>query len=136
MLFVVRRLQELGRARKIPLYMCFINLQKAYDSIDRELLWEVLARSGVPTKMLMVILNFHEGMRGRVRAYDGEHSEWFDVTQGQRQGCVMFSLPRRSTVVMVHLTFSEAPHLRSSIPRPETDLGKTNTPKPTKTLMA
>ena len=28
MLFVVRRLQELGRARKIPLYMCFMDLQK------------------------------------------------------------------------------------------------------------
>ena len=27
MLFVVRRLQELGRARKTPLYMCFIDLQ-------------------------------------------------------------------------------------------------------------
>ena len=38
MLFVVHRLQELGRARRIPLYMCFIDLQKAYDSVDRELL--------------------------------------------------------------------------------------------------
>ena len=37
MLFVVRRLQELGRARKIPPYMCFIDLQKAYDSVNREL---------------------------------------------------------------------------------------------------
>ena len=52
MLFVVRRLQELGRPRKIPLYMCFIDLQKAYDSVDRELLlWFVLARFGVPEKM-------------------------------------------------------------------------------------
>ena len=29
MLFVVRRLQELGRARKLPRHMCFIDLQKA-----------------------------------------------------------------------------------------------------------
>ena len=43
MLFVVRRLQELGRVRKIPLCMCFIDLQKAYDS-DRELLRVVLLR--------------------------------------------------------------------------------------------
>ena len=67
MLFVVRRLQELGRARKIPLYMCFIDLQKAYDSVDRELLWVVLARFGVPEKMLTVIRQLHEGMRARVR---------------------------------------------------------------------
>ena len=55
MLFVVRRLQELGRARKIPLYIFFIDLQKTYDFVDRELLWVVLARFGVPEKMLTVI---------------------------------------------------------------------------------
>ena len=48
MLFVVRRLQELGRARKIPLYMCVIDLQKAHNSVDRELLWLVLARFDIP----------------------------------------------------------------------------------------
>ena len=37
MLFVVRRLQELARRKRIPLYMCFVDLQKAYDSVDREL---------------------------------------------------------------------------------------------------
>ena len=79
MLFVVRRLQELGRARKIPLYMCFIDLQKAYDSVDRELVWVVLARLGVPDNMLTVSHQFHEGMRARVRTDDGEHSQWFDA---------------------------------------------------------
>ena len=64
MLFVVRRLQELGRARRIPLYMCFIDLQEC-DSVDRELLWVVLARFGVPEKMLTVIRQFHEGVRAR-----------------------------------------------------------------------
>ena len=48
MLFVVRRLQELLRAWKIPLYMCFIDLQKEYDSVDRERLWVVLARFSIP----------------------------------------------------------------------------------------
>ena len=52
----------------------------------------VLARFGVPEKMLTVIHQFHEGMRARVRADDGEHSEWFDVTQGLRQGCVLSPL--------------------------------------------
>ena len=89
MLFVVRRLQELGRARKIPLYICFIDLQKAYDSVDLEMLWVVVARFGVPEKMLTAIRQFHEGMRARVRTNDGEHSERLEVTQRLRQGCVL-----------------------------------------------
>ena len=74
------------------MYMCFIDLQQAYDSVDRELLWVVLARFGVAENMLTVIRQFHEGMRARVCTDDGEHSEWFDVTQGLRQGCVLSPL--------------------------------------------
>ena len=43
MMFVIRRLQELARKKRIPLYVCFIDLTKAYDSVDRTLLWTVLA---------------------------------------------------------------------------------------------
>ena len=38
MMFVIRRLQELARKKRIPLYVCFIDLTKAYDSVDRTLL--------------------------------------------------------------------------------------------------
>ena len=68
--------------------MCFIDRQKAYDSVDRAL-WEVLTRSDAPIKMLTVARNFREGMWARVRSDDGGHSEWFSVTQGLRQGCVL-----------------------------------------------
>ena len=63
MLFIVRRLQDLGRRRRIPLYMCFIDLQKAYDWVNRELLWKELARAGIPAEMIAVICKFHVGMR-------------------------------------------------------------------------
>ena len=82
MLFVVRRLQEFGRDKKIPLYMLLIHLQNAYYSVDRELLWEMFASFGVASKMLAAIRLCHEGMRACVRTHDGEHLEWFDVTQG------------------------------------------------------
>ena len=69
--------------------MLFIDLQKSYDSVDLELSWQVLTHVGVPTKMLTIIGNFHEGMRARVPTDDGEHSEWFDVTQGLRREHVL-----------------------------------------------
>ena len=38
MMFVVRRLQEVGRKASVSLHMCFVDLQKAYDTFDRTLL--------------------------------------------------------------------------------------------------
>ena len=67
MMFVIRRLQELARKKRIPLYVCFIDLTKAYDSVDRTLLWTVLARFRVPQNMNSVIRQFHDGMRACVR---------------------------------------------------------------------
>ena len=42
------------RDENLPLRV-FIDLQKAYDSDDRELMWELLARFDVPAIMLAVI---------------------------------------------------------------------------------
>ena len=55
MMFVIRRLQELARNKRSPLYVCFIDLTKAYDSVERALFWTVLARFGVPQNIISVI---------------------------------------------------------------------------------
>ena len=54
-MFVVRSLQEIGQKAGVYLFMCFIDLQKAYDTVDRNLLWQVLTRVGVPPQILAVI---------------------------------------------------------------------------------
>ena len=91
MMFVVRRLQELG-GKYTPLYLCLIDLAKAYDSVDRSLLWHVLARFGVPPRKLVVISQFHDAIQARVQLDDGEYLDKFDVRQGLRQGCVLAPL--------------------------------------------
>ena len=92
MMFAVRRLHELGRKARVPLFLCFIDLQKAYDSVDRTLLWQVLARFGTPPQMIEVIRQFHDGMRACVRSDDGRCSEWFDAAQGLRHVWVLYPL--------------------------------------------
>ena len=89
MMFIVRRLQELGRTSNTPLEICFIDLAKAYDWVDRVLLWVVLARFGVPPRMFKVIRMLHDGRRARVQLDAGDFSAWFNVCQGLRQGCVL-----------------------------------------------
>lgn len=75
------------------MYMCLVDLQKAYYSVDRELQWKILARAGVvPDEMITVVTrHFHDSMLTQVRMDDGPFQHWFDFTQGLRQKCVLSS---------------------------------------------
>ena len=78
--------------------------KKTYNSVLRELPWEVVTRSGVQTKTLTIFRSIQEGMRARLRTDDGEHSEWSEVTKGLRQGSVLSPL-------MFYLFFAGALHI-------------------------
>ena len=45
---LLRQLIERFRERKRNLYMIFIDLEKAYDKVPREVLWWTLMKKGVP----------------------------------------------------------------------------------------
>ena len=76
MIFAVQRLQALRRKARVLVFLCCIDLQKAYNSVGRTLLWQVLARFGVPPQMTKdVIRQFHDGMKACVRNDDGRCSE-------------------------------------------------------------
>ena len=86
--FSIRQLQEKCHEEKKNLYMAFIDLSKAFDTVNRELLWRVLQKFGVPAKYLSVLRQFHDGMQARVRA-GGLTSDPFPVAVGVKQGCVL-----------------------------------------------
>ena len=88
MIFALRQVQEKAREQNTDLYMVFIDLTKAFDTVNREALWKVLIKLGLPKNMVSVITSFHSGMKGSVRV-GGETSDNFDVTNGTKQGCVM-----------------------------------------------
>ena len=88
MIFSLRQVAEKVREKNKELYMVFIDLTKAFDTVNREALWKVLKRLGIPDNMLSVIVSFHEGMKGAVVS-DGDISDPFNVTNGTKQGCVM-----------------------------------------------
>ena len=130
MMFVVRRLQEIGRKAGVSLFMCFIDPQKAYDTVDRTLLWQVLTRIGVPPQMIAVIQQFHDGMRACVRPDDGVCSDWFEVEQGLRQGCVLspllFNIFFAAVLTVVLQRFSEEPAILAELvhlKEPPTSMG-------------
>ena len=88
MIFSLRQIQEKAMEQNQELYMVFVDLTKAFDTVSRDALWKVLAKLGVPEKMLNVIVSFHEGMCASVRS-NGQQSDCFSVTNGTKQGCVL-----------------------------------------------
>ena len=130
MMFVVRRRQEVGREAGVSLYMCYIDLQEAYDTVDRTLQWQVLTRIGVPPQMIAVIRRFHDGMRACVQPDDGVCLDWFEVEQGLRQGCVLspllFNIFFAAVLNVVLQRFSEKPAILAELTHlkdPSTSMG-------------
>ena len=88
MVFVARQLIKKAIEHDTPLYVIFVDLKKAYDSIPREALWLVLGKLGIPPTLLSLIRSLHVGMRARVRI-SGRLTEDIYVNNGLRQGCTL-----------------------------------------------
>ena len=89
MTFVARQLMEKAKEHGDSLFIMFVDLKKAYDSVLRNALWTVLAKcGGVPSTMLSIIRSFHDGMEAGVRV-GSTVTDNFEVQNGLRQGCKM-----------------------------------------------
>ncbi len=70
------------------LFVAFMDLEKAYDRVDRKGLWDTLRVYGVGGQLLEGLRSFYENASTFVRV-NGELSESFSVEVSVRQGCVM-----------------------------------------------
>lgn len=62
MIFTTRQLQEKYREQHQVLFVAFTDLFKTFDTVDRELLWNVLAKFGCPAKLVNIFRQLHDGM--------------------------------------------------------------------------
>ena len=88
MVFALRQLQEKCKEQNKGLYITFVDLTKAFDTVSRKGLWQILERLGCPPKFLNMIIQLHENQQGRVR-YNSDFSEPFPIDNGVKQGCVL-----------------------------------------------
>ena len=77
------------------LYCCFIDFQKAFDSVDRVKLWHKIFQSGVQGKMLKIIRSLYNNVKSCVK-YKGILGEFFSnkvgLMQGETLSPLLFSL--------------------------------------------
>ena len=70
--------------------MC-IDLRKAYDSVNRELLWRVMRGYGLSEKVVGLLKSLYEKTSARVRV-NGVLSDELLSKTGVKQGCVLSPL--------------------------------------------
>ena len=85
-IFCLRQISEKCYERNRDVYMCFVDLEKAYDRVPRDKLFEVLSEYRVQGQLLRAIKSMYRESRAAIRI-DSRISSWFDVGNGVRQGC-------------------------------------------------
>ncbi|GJW87601.1 retrovirus-related pol polyprotein LINE-1 [Tanacetum coccineum] len=82
---IIRTHMEKYRERQKDLHLAFLDLEKAYYSVLRQLIWKTLRDKGTPMKYIKVIQDMYEGARICVRTPTG-NSEYFLVDVELHQG--------------------------------------------------
>ncbi|KAG0712108.1 ATPase family AAA domain-containing protein 3-B [Chionoecetes opilio] len=66
----------------------YVDLKKAFDSVHRESLWDLLRLRGIPARTIGLITGLYSGTESAVKCGAGV-SSFFPVNTGVRQGCVL-----------------------------------------------
>ena len=62
MIFTAQQLQEKCQEQNVDLYMTFVDLTKAFDTVSREGLWKIMAKFGCFAEFIAMVRQFHDGM--------------------------------------------------------------------------
>ena len=89
--FILRALVERARAKGAKLYICAVDLEKAFDCVDRQLLWDALKRSGIGGCMLSALQALYADVPVCIKTEEGLSST-FQSTIGVKQGCPLSPL--------------------------------------------
>ena len=87
-IFSLRAMLELRYEFRRPTIITFVDFKAAFDSVDRDGLWNILYWDGVPLKLRNILKAMYLQTQSTVRAY-GQLSEPFIIRSGVRQGALL-----------------------------------------------
>jgi hypothetical protein len=83
-LFCIKSLLHMRHQHNLPLYIMFVDLVKAYDTVNHELLFQILERYGAPNKYVDAIRRLYSSLIAKISI--GTEKAEISQTVGVRQG--------------------------------------------------
>ena len=118
-ILTLRRIIEGVKANNLPAILTFIDFKKAFDSIHRGKMMQILRAYGIPPNLLRAIERMYTNTKAKVTTPDGE-TELFDITAGVLQGDTLAPF-----LFIIVLDYA----MRKALGDREDDLGFTITPR-------
>jgi len=88
MLFVLQNIIDKVKSTTEELYITFIDYSKAFDSVIHNHLFETMDKMGFPRHLIALLSSLYTEQKGTIR-WDDQQSDFFDITKGVRQGCIL-----------------------------------------------
>ena len=87
-IFNLKMIIQKYREVNTDLHTCFIDYSKAFDCVKLEKLWQTLQEMNFDKNIFSLTKSVYEDQQSAVQLENGT-TEWFPVTKGVRQGCIL-----------------------------------------------
>ena len=90
-IFIMRQVQEKFLSKNKKLYHVFVDLEKAFDRVPRDVIRWALRKQGVPERLINLVMALYKEAKSRVKTVAGT-SEEFEIRVGVHQGSALSPL--------------------------------------------
>ena len=87
-LFTLTQIIEKKMARKQEIYLLYVDLKKAYDSVPQSKLWEALEKTNISITLIKAVQELYKNNTSQVKKGQTV-SKGFSINKGLKQGCCL-----------------------------------------------
>ena len=87
-MFILTQVIEGVKSSGRQCFIAFMDIEKAYDRINRSLMWEICKKVGLNPKIINILKSLYSDTKAKY-SLGGIESDWVESKRGVRQGCIL-----------------------------------------------
>ena len=88
-IFALPQILEQSAEWNTPVYVGFIDFEKAFDSLHRDSLYKIMRAYNIPSKLVNITKLLYKDFCSAVVCDNNQMSEFFPINTGVKHGCIL-----------------------------------------------